>query len=118
MSGASDIRVGVLGTGLMGSAMAHRLLEPGTSRSIAWDRRPRARRSRSQSVAPRLPAWSGEVVSGADVVITMLPTAEIVLDVVEPLLEEWPDGDDLAADEQRRGGRGRPARRGRHARTT
>jgi hypothetical protein len=30
-----------------------------------------------------------EVVHGADVVITMLPTAPIVLDVVEPLLEDW-----------------------------
>ena len=27
----------------------------------------------------------------ADVVITMLPTAPIVLDVVEPLLEDWPE---------------------------
>ena len=31
-------------------------------------------------------------MSGAGVVITMLPTAEIVLDVIEPLLEDWPDG--------------------------
>jgi 3-hydroxyisobutyrate dehydrogenase len=29
-------------------------------------------------------------VLGADVVITMLPTAPIILDVVEPLLEDWP----------------------------
>jgi 3-hydroxyisobutyrate dehydrogenase len=29
-------------------------------------------------------------VLGADVVITMLPTAPILLDVVEPLLEDWP----------------------------
>jgi 3-hydroxyisobutyrate dehydrogenase-like beta-hydroxyacid dehydrogenase len=32
------------------------------------------------------------VVSAAGVVITMLPTAAIVLDVVEPLLENWPEG--------------------------
>ena len=31
-----------------------------------------------------------EVVSGAGVVITMLPTAAVILDVVEPLLEDWP----------------------------
>ncbi|HEY4827970.1 MAG TPA: NAD(P)-binding domain-containing protein [Solirubrobacteraceae bacterium] len=31
----------------------------------------------------------GEVVSSAGVVITMLPTAEIVLEVVEPL-DDWP----------------------------
>jgi 3-hydroxyisobutyrate dehydrogenase len=32
-----------------------------------------------------------EVVRGADVVITMLSTAPIVLDLVEPLLEDWPE---------------------------
>jgi 3-hydroxyisobutyrate dehydrogenase len=31
-------------------------------------------------------------VSSAQAVITMLPTAEVVLAVVEPLLEEWPEG--------------------------
>jgi 3-hydroxyisobutyrate dehydrogenase len=31
------------------------------------------------------------VVSGAGVVITMLPTAAVVLDVVEPLLKDWPE---------------------------
>ncbi len=31
-----------------------------------------------------------EVVSGAGVVITMLPTADVILDVVEPLLDDWP----------------------------
>jgi 3-hydroxyisobutyrate dehydrogenase len=31
------------------------------------------------------------VVSSADAVITMLPTAEIVLGVVEPLLDDWPE---------------------------
>jgi 3-hydroxyisobutyrate dehydrogenase len=31
-------------------------------------------------------------VSGAGVVITMLPTAAVILDVVEPLLEDWPEG--------------------------
>jgi 3-hydroxyisobutyrate dehydrogenase len=31
------------------------------------------------------------LVSRAQFVITMLPTAEIILTVVEPLLEEWPE---------------------------
>jgi 3-hydroxyisobutyrate dehydrogenase-like beta-hydroxyacid dehydrogenase len=35
---------------------------------------------------------AGEVVSGAQAVITMLPTAEVVLAVIEPLLEEWSEG--------------------------
>jgi 3-hydroxyisobutyrate dehydrogenase-like beta-hydroxyacid dehydrogenase len=37
---------------------------------------------------PKRGRWRG-VGHGADVVITMLPTAPIVLDVVEPLLEDW-----------------------------
>jgi 3-hydroxyisobutyrate dehydrogenase len=77
-----------LGVGLMGSAMAHRLLDQGIP-VIAWDRdsdqvRALGARGAAQASGP------GEVVSGAGVVITMLPTAEIVLEVIEPLLEDWP----------------------------
>ena len=82
------VRVGLLGAGLMGSAMGHRLLDQGIP-VIAWDRNSeqvRALGSRGAAQASE----RGEVVSGAGVVITMLPTAEIVLDVVEPLLEDWP----------------------------
>lgn len=82
------VRVGLLGAGLMGSAMAHRLLDQGIP-VIAWDRNSEqvgALESRGAALASE----PGEVVSGAGVVITMLPTAEIVLDVVEPLLEDWP----------------------------
>ena len=93
MSAKADqekVRVGLLGVGLMGSAMAHRLLERGIA-VIAWDRDPghvRALEGRGGEAAkaPR------EVVSGAGVVITMLPTAAVILDVVEPLLEAWPEG--------------------------
>jgi 3-hydroxyisobutyrate dehydrogenase len=83
------VRVGLLGIGLMGSAMAHRLLERDIP-VIAWDRNPehvRALEDRGATGAGE----PGEVASGASVVITMLPTAEIVLEVVEPLLTEWPD---------------------------
>jgi 3-hydroxyisobutyrate dehydrogenase len=84
----AKIRVGLLGIGLMGSAMAGRLLDQGIA-VIAWDRNSErvhglGARGAAQASEP------GEVVSGAGVVITMLPTAEIVLDVVEPLLEAWP----------------------------
>jgi 3-hydroxyisobutyrate dehydrogenase len=84
------VRVGLLGVGLMGSAMAHRLLDQGIS-VIAWDRdgeHARALEDRGGEPAegPR------EVVSGAGIVITMLPTAAVILDVVEPLLEDWPEG--------------------------
>jgi 3-hydroxyisobutyrate dehydrogenase len=69
--------------------MAHRLLEREIP-VIAWDRNPehvRALEDRGAAGA----AEPGEVVSGAGVVITMLPTAEIVLEMIEPLLTEWPD---------------------------
>jgi 3-hydroxyisobutyrate dehydrogenase len=82
-------RVGLLGVGLMGSAMAHRLLEQEIA-VIAWDldsEQVRALAARGAAAAD----GPGEVVSGADIVITMLPTAAIVLDVVEPLLEDWPE---------------------------
>lgn len=88
MSGASDRRVGLLGTGLMGTAMAHRLLSQGVE-VIAWDREP----DHLQPLAERgaeVAGTAGEVVGSAQAVITMLPTAEIVLSVVEPLLAKWP----------------------------
>jgi len=72
----------------MGSAMGHRLLDQGIP-VIAWDRNSEQVRALGSRGAARA-SERGEVVSGAGVVITMLPTAEIVLDVVEPLLEDWP----------------------------
>jgi 3-hydroxyisobutyrate dehydrogenase len=69
--------------------MAHRLLDQGIE-VIAWDRSPEQVTAVEERGAKRgdEPA---DVVRGADVVITMLPTAPIVLDVVEPLLEDWPE---------------------------
>jgi 3-hydroxyisobutyrate dehydrogenase len=89
MSAAGDSRVGLLGTGLMGTAMAHRMLNQGLS-VIAWDRN----RDHVQPLVERgaqVAGSAGEVASSAQAVITMLPTAEVVLEVVEPLLEEWPE---------------------------
>jgi 3-hydroxyisobutyrate dehydrogenase len=81
-------RVGLLGTGLMGTAMAHRLLDQGFA-VVAWNRN----RDRMRPLAERGAQLAGspaEVVSsGAQAVITMLTTAEVVLSVVEPVLEEW-----------------------------
>jgi 3-hydroxyisobutyrate dehydrogenase len=90
MSGATDSRVGLLGTGLMGSAMAHRLLNQGIA-VIAWDRT----RDHALPLGTRgaqIAETAAEVVSSARAVITMLPTADVVLEVVEPLLDEWPEG--------------------------
>lgn len=81
-------RVGLLGIGLMGSAMAHRLLDQGLE-VIAWDRdqeHSHALQSRGAETA-KAPM---DAVGSAGVVITMLPTAAVILDVVGPLLETWP----------------------------
>jgi 3-hydroxyisobutyrate dehydrogenase len=82
------VRVGLLGLGLMGAAMANRLLEQGIA-VIAWDRNPNhlrelEGRGGKPAETPR------DVVHGAGVVITMLPTAEVILELVSPLLEDWP----------------------------
>ena len=84
------VRVGLLGVGLMGSAMARRLLDRGIA-VIAWDRD--SEHARALEGRGGQPAEGpSEVVSGAGVVITMFPTAAVILDVVEPLLEDWPEG--------------------------
>jgi 3-hydroxyisobutyrate dehydrogenase len=88
-SDKQSVRVGLLGVGLMGSAMGHRLLDQGIE-VVAWDHTPEHARALEERGAERAENPSG-VVPGADVVITMLPTAPIVLDVVEPLLEDWPE---------------------------
>jgi 3-hydroxyisobutyrate dehydrogenase len=83
------VRVGLLGVGLMGSAMAHRLLDQGIE-VVAWNRSPEQVVALEERGARRADQ-PAEVVLGADVVITMLATAPIVLDLVEPLLEDWPE---------------------------
>ena len=81
-------RVGLLGVGLMGSAMAHRLLDQGIA-VIAWDRN--AEHLRDLEGRGGEPAETpGDVIHGAGIVITMLPTAEVILDLVKPLLNDWP----------------------------
>ena len=75
-----DSRVAVLGAGIMGSAMARSLLSAGCPVTV-WDR--------SREVAQRLAALGAvaapspdEAVRAAPVVITMLPTADVVESVV------------------------------------
>ena len=83
-----QVRVGILGIGLMGSAMAGRLLDQGIA-VVAWDRDPghaRALQGRGATAANE-PA---EVLEDTQAVITMLPTADVIVDVVEPLLDAWP----------------------------
>ena len=85
----SQVQVGLLGVGLMGSAMARRLLEREIA-VTAWDRNPEALRE-LEARGGEPAQQPGEVVSAAGVVITMLPTADVILEVVEPLLDEWPE---------------------------
>lgn len=80
--------VGLLGLGPMGSAMAARLVDRGFE-VIAWDP------ELDQALSPagvEMVATPDAVVAGAPVVITMLPTTPIILDVVGPLLADWPEG--------------------------
>jgi 3-hydroxyisobutyrate dehydrogenase len=75
-----DAPVAVLGTGIMGSAMARNLAGAGLPTTV-WDRSPSATAALSQAGA--LVAVSpAEAVRGARLVITMLPTAAIVESVM------------------------------------
>ncbi|GAA4996883.1 NAD(P)-binding domain-containing protein [Actinopolymorpha pittospori] len=81
------MRVGVLGVGLMGAAMSRRLLSQGFD-VTAWDRH----RERAQALEPhggRSAAQPADVVREADVVLTMLRDADVLTDIVRPLLPAW-----------------------------
>jgi 3-hydroxyisobutyrate dehydrogenase len=72
--------VAVLGTGIMGSAMARRLAAAGLQTTV-WDRSPQA--TEPLAAAGALVAASPrDAVADAGVVITMLPTAEVVEQVI------------------------------------
>jgi 3-hydroxyisobutyrate dehydrogenase len=73
----------------MGSAMGSRLIDQGVE-VVAWNRSPERVLALEERGAKRAEE-PAEVVLDTDVVITMLPTAPIVLDVVEPLLADWPE---------------------------
>ena len=77
---ADGTRVAVLGTGIMGSAMARNLLTAGLPTTV-WDRSSSATAPLEQAGAQVAPS-AAEAVAGARVVIMMLPTAEIVTSVL------------------------------------
>jgi 3-hydroxyisobutyrate dehydrogenase len=78
--GNGSIRVTVLGTGIMGSAMARNLLKAGL-RTTVWDRSPASTAELARGGA-RVAASPGEAAGDADVMITMLPDAGVVSAVV------------------------------------
>src|ERR1700742_2644670 len=80
--------VGLLGLGPMGSAMAARLVDRGLG-VIASD--PELGRV-DPPTGVEIAAPPDAVVAGTPVVITMLPTTQLILDVVGPLLPDWPEG--------------------------
>jgi 3-hydroxyisobutyrate dehydrogenase len=73
-------RVAIIGTGIMGGAMAERLLDKGFAVDV-WDRTAAsaARIAERGAVAHGQPV---DAVRAADVVITMLPTAAVLEDVM------------------------------------
>src|SRR5258706_950939 len=72
--------VAVLGTGIMGSAMARNLAAAGLPTTV-WDRSPEATAPLADAGA-LVAASPADAVRDARVVITMLPTAEVVESVV------------------------------------
>jgi 3-hydroxyisobutyrate dehydrogenase len=78
-SGAG-VRVAVLGTGIMGSAMARRLMGAGLPTTV-WDRSTTATAPLADAGA-RVAGSPAEAVAGANVVITMLPNADVVSSVI------------------------------------
>ena len=72
--------VAVLGTGIMGAAMARNLLAAGLSTTV-WARTPTATAPLAEAGAT-VAASPAEAVAHAQVVITMLPTADITAEVV------------------------------------
>jgi hypothetical protein len=75
-----EAQVAVLGTGIMGSAMTRSLLAAGL-RTRVWDRSPEATAPLSETGA-LVAASPGEAIRDAPVVITMLPTADVVESVI------------------------------------
>jgi 3-hydroxyisobutyrate dehydrogenase len=79
-NGGGKVRVAVLGTGIMGSAMARNLISAGLGTTV-WDRSPAA--TAPLAAAGALVAASPvEAVRDAGMLITMLPTAEVVNEVM------------------------------------
>ena len=75
-----SVRVAVLGTGIMGSAMTRNLVSAGL-RTTIWDRSPAATAPLADAGA-LVTASPAEAVRDADVIITMLPTADVVNSVI------------------------------------
>lgn len=76
----NDSRLAVLGTGIMGSAMARNLVAAGLHTTV-WDRSRSATAPLAEAGA-QVAVSAAEAIRSARIVITMLPTAEVVNSVV------------------------------------
>jgi 3-hydroxyisobutyrate dehydrogenase len=72
--------VAVLGTGIMGSAMAGNLIDAGLT-TVVWDRSPSSTAPLEQRGA-QVASTAADAVDGASLVITMLPTSAVVEQVI------------------------------------
>jgi len=90
--GGGGERVAVLGTGIMGSAMARNLLAAGLPVTV-WDRSAAATAPLRQAGAT-VAASAADAVRDVGVLITMLPTADVVTSVVfdDGVAGSLPDG--------------------------
>src|SRR5580698_7380716 len=77
---SGDTRVAVIGTGIMGAAMASNLIAAGLPTTV-WDRSPDATAPLADAGA-RVAASARDAAGDAQVVITMLPTADVVTSVM------------------------------------
>jgi 3-hydroxyisobutyrate dehydrogenase len=85
MSGTQPITVGVLGTGIMGAAMARSLLRAGHVVRV-WNRT-RAKAGPLADDGATVAGTAAEAVRGADVVLTMLHDGDAVLEVMTAAAE-------------------------------
>jgi len=90
--GRAATSVAVLGTGIMGAAMARNLLAAGL-RTTVWDRSADATAALAEAGAV-VAASAAEAAAGVEVVITMLPTAAAVQSVMfaDGVAQRLPDG--------------------------
>jgi 3-hydroxyisobutyrate dehydrogenase len=83
------MRVAVLGTGIMGTGVAHSLERSGHD-VVVWNRTP----ARAEPLADDgilIAATPAEAIAAAEVVLTALYDADAVYDVVSRIAPDWPD---------------------------
>jgi len=86
MSQYSPVRIGMIGLGLMGTAMTERLLEHGYQVDV-WNRTS----EKAKPLIARGASWSANPLADCDRVIISLYSSDIVQSVVESMLAELAD---------------------------